>query len=247
MKLGVNVDHIATLRQARGTSYPDPVVGALLCEYAGCNSVVAHLREDRRHINERDIFLIRNAIKIPFNLEMSVNQAIVAIAVTLKPQQVTFVPERRKELTTEGGIDLFKCYRKVETAVKKMQNKGIKVSLFIDPSKAQIERAKKIGADLIELNTGKYSEAKSSASVVKESRKIREAARFAKGLGFFVAAGHGIDYANVTSVIRIKEIEELNIGHAIVCRSVFVGLAAAVEEMLALICPKRSGKHNEIS
>jgi pyridoxine 5-phosphate synthase len=142
MKLGVNIDHIATLRQARGTQYPDPAVGALLCEYAGANSIVAHLREDRRHIQERDIFLIRNVIRIPFNLEMSVNADIVNIALELDPYQATLVPEKRKELTTEGGIDLIKNYRRVERAVKYLQDKGIVVSLFIDPIKAQIEKAK---------------------------------------------------------------------------------------------------------
>ncbi|MCM8819195.1 MAG: pyridoxine 5'-phosphate synthase, partial [Candidatus Omnitrophica bacterium] len=160
MKLGVNVDHIATLREARGTIYPDPVVGSLLCEYAGVDSIVAHLREDRRHIKERDIFLIKKLIRLPFNLEMSINEEIVKIACKLKPYQATLVPERRQELTTEGGIDLVRNYRKIEKVTKRLQDKGIKVSLFIDPVKIQIEKAKKIEADHIELNTGRYSEAK---------------------------------------------------------------------------------------
>ncbi|MFA6282107.1 MAG: pyridoxine 5'-phosphate synthase [Candidatus Omnitrophota bacterium] len=235
MKLGVNIDHIATLRQARGTIYPDPVVGALLCEYAGANSIVAHLREDRRHIRERDILFIRKALKIPFNLEMSINKDIVDFALEIKPYQATLVPEKRQELTTEGGIDLIKNYSKVEAAVKKMQGKGIKVSLFIDPSKIQLEKAKKIGAEHIEFNTGKYSEAKSPASLKKELKKIKEASVLAKKMGFFVAAGHGLDYENVKAIVKIKEIEELNIGHSIICRSVFIGLVAAVEEMLKLI------------
>lgn len=235
MKLGINIDHIATLRQARGTTYPDPVVGALLCEYAGANSIVAHLREDRRHIRERDILLIREAIKISFNLEMSINKDIVDFALNIKPHQATLVPEKRQELTTEGGIDLIKNYKKVETAVKKMQQKGIRVSLFIDPLKAQLEKAKKIGAEHIEFNTGKYSESKSPKDIIKEIKKLKEAASLAKKMGFFVAAGHGLDYENVKEIEKIKEIEELNIGHSIICRSVFVGMVAAVEEMAKLL------------
>jgi pyridoxine 5-phosphate synthase len=234
IKLGVNIDHIATLRQARGTVYPDPVVGALLCEYAGCNSIVAHLREDRRHIKERDILLIKEAVKIPFNLEMSINKDIVDFALNTRPAQATLVPEKRQELTTEGGIDLIKNYKKVEQAIKKLQEKSITVSLFIDPSKMQIEKAKKIGAEHIEFNTGKYSDAKSSTLAIKELKKLKDAAVFAKKMGFFVAAGHGLDYENIKGIVKIKEIEELNIGHSIICRSVFVGMIAAVEEMLAL-------------
>ncbi len=237
MKLGVNIDHIATLRKARGTDYPDPVVGALLAERAGCSSIVAHLREDRRHIKERDVIFIKKTIKIPFNMEMSANKDIVDFALKIKPEQSTLVPERRKELTTEGGIDLItkKSYKKIEGVVKKLQSAGIIVSLFIDPDKKQIMNAKKIGADLIELNTGKYSEAKTSVQVKKELSKIQQAAKLAKDCGFFVAAGHGIDYANIKAIVKIKEIEELNIGHSIICRSVFTGLVEAVDEMLELM------------
>ena len=234
MKLGVNVDHVATLRQARGTKYPDPVVAAMLAEYAGCNSIVVHLREDRRHIQERDVALIKEAIKIPLNLEMSTNKGIVDYAAKLKPQQATLVPEKRQELTTEGGLDLIKNYKKVERVVKALKEKGIKVSLFIDPSKAKVEKAKKIGADIVEINTGGYSEVKNSSAQDKELKKIKEVAKCAKGEGFFVAAGHGLDYENVKKIAAIKEIEELNIGHSIICRSVFVGIIAAVEEMLSL-------------
>jgi pyridoxine 5-phosphate synthase len=237
MKLGVNIDHIATLRKARGTAYPDPVVGALLAEYAGCSSIVEHLREDRRHIKERDILFIKKAIKVPFNMEMSVNKDIVDFALSIKPEQSTLVPERRRELTTEGGIDLTNRnnYKKVEKAVGNLKQGGVVVSLFIDPDKSQIAKAKKIGADLIEFNTGRYSEAKSAAEIKRELLKIKQAARLAKTLGFFVAAGHGLDYENVREIVKIKEIEELNIGHSIICRSVFLGLVAAVEEMLKLI------------
>ncbi|MCM8787520.1 MAG: pyridoxine 5'-phosphate synthase [Candidatus Omnitrophica bacterium] len=235
MKLGVNVDHIATLRQARGTIYPDPVVGALLCEYAGADSIVAHLREDRRHIQQKDIFLIKKLIKLPFNLEMSISEEIVRIACKLRPYQATLVPERRQELTTEGGIDLVKNYEKVKKVTKRLQDKGIKVSLFIDPLKLQIEKAKQIGANNIELNTGRYSEAKTAILQKKELKKIKEAAVFAKKLGFFVAAGHGLNYENIKEIAKINEIEELNIGHAIIARSVFVGIVVAVEEMIKLI------------
>ncbi len=235
MKLGVNIDHIATLRRARGTFYPDPVVGALLCEYSGASSIVAHLREDRRHIKERDILLIKKAIKIPFNLEMSINKDIVDFALKIKPDQATLVPEKRQELTTEGGIDLIKNYKKVEFAVKKLQKKGITVSLFINPSKAQVEKAKQIGAEHIEFNTGEYSEAKAKSSIKKELKQIKDTATFAKKMGFFVAAGHGLDYENVKAIASIKEIEELNIGHSIICRSIFVGIAAAVKEMRSLL------------
>jgi len=237
IKLGVNIDHIATLREARGTAYPDPVVGALLSEYAGCSSIVTHLREDRRHIKERDILFIKKAIKVPFNMEMSVNKDIVDFALNVKPEQSTLVPERRQELTTEGGIDLTNCnnYKKVEKAVERLKCGGISVSLFIDPNKRQIEKAKEIGANIVEFNTGKYSEAKSKKEFAKEFLKIKVAAKFAKELGFFVAAGHGLDYENVKDIVKIKEIEELNIGHSIICRSVFIGMVAAVEEMFKLI------------
>lgn len=235
MKLGVNVDHTATLRQARGTVYPDPVVAAMLAEYAGADSIVMHLREDRRHIQDRDIGLIKKAVKIPFNLEMSINKEIVDIALDLKPHQVTLVPEKRKELTTEGGLDLIKGYSKVAGAVSRLKSNNIKVSLFIDARKKQIEQAKEMGVDIVELNTGKFSEAKTPATISKEWQKIKDAAAFAKTCGFFVAAGHGLDYDNTKEIIKIKEIEELNIGHSIISRAVFIGLISAVEEMIALI------------
>jgi len=235
MKLGVNVDHTATLREARKTRYPDPVVAALLAEYAGCDSIVVHLREDRRHIKERDVILIKKAVKIPLNLEMSVNKGIVAFALEVVPAQATLVPEKRQELTTEGGLDLVKNLKKVEQAVKKLKKAGIKVSLFIDPVKTKIKTAKEIGADIIEINTAAFSEAKTPASSNKEAAKVKEAAKFAKAQGFFVAAGHGLDYENVKQIVKIKEIEELNIGHSIVSRAVCTGLVSAVEEMLSLM------------
>ncbi|MCK4917019.1 MAG: pyridoxine 5'-phosphate synthase [Candidatus Omnitrophica bacterium] len=235
MKLGVNVDHVSTLREARGTLYPDPVEGALLAESAGCDSIVAHLREDRRHIKERDIIGIKEAIKIPLNLEMSVNKNIVSFAQEICPYQSTFVPERRQELTTEGGIDLVKNYKKVYDVIKKLKKSGIRVSLFIDPLIVQIKAAKDLGADIIEINTGRFSETKTVRSSEVEIRKITKAAIFSKKQGFFVSAGHGLDYENVKEISKIEEIEELNIGHSIMSRSVFVGIVSAVREMFFLI------------
>lgn len=235
MKLGVNVDHVATLRQARGTVYPDPVAAAMLAEYAGCDSIVMHLREDRRHICDRDVILVKRAVRIPFNLEMSTNKEIVDIALEIKPHQATLVPEKRRELTTEGGLDLIRGYNKVQRVVKRLQDGGIRVSLFLDPHKKQIEPAKKMGVDSVEINTGAFCEAKTAKASAQEIKKISAAAKFLKTLGIFAAAGHGIDYENVKEIIKIKEIEELNIGHSIICRAVFLGLTAAIEEMRELL------------
>lgn len=235
MKLGVNVDHAATLRQARNTTYPDPVVTAMFCEYAGADSIVMHLREDRRHIQERDLILLKKTVKIPINMEMAVNPEIAAFALKYLPQQATLVPEKRQELTTEGGLDLVKNFNRVKIVTKKLQEKNIKVSLFIDPSIKQIEKAKLIGADNIEIHTGKFCDAKNPNIRKKELAKIKAAAKFAKKSGFFVAAGHGVNYENVKTLAAIKEIEELNIGHAIISRAIYVGISAAVEEMLVTL------------
>ncbi|MFA7677859.1 MAG: pyridoxine 5'-phosphate synthase [Candidatus Omnitrophota bacterium] len=235
MKLGVNVDHTATLRQARGTSYPDPAVAALLAEYSGCNSIVVHVREDRRHIKERDAVLIKQLIKIPLNLEMSINKSIVEFAFRLRPVQATLVPERRRELTTEGGLDLVKGYKRISSVVEGLRRVGIKVSLFIDPLGNQVKAAKKLGVQAVEFNTGKFSLAKTSLSQDKELSKVKKAAVLAKDSGLFVAAGHGLDYENVKKVLSVKEISELNIGHSIVSRAVFVGIASAVGEMISLL------------
>jgi len=240
MKLGVNVDHTATLRQARGTLYPDPVVIAMLAEYAGCHSIVMHLREDRRHVKERDVLLAKETLKVPLNLEMSVNKNIVDFAVNLKPEQVTLVPEKRQELTTEGGLNLVRDYKKIDQAIARLKAAGIIISLFIDPLKRIVNLSKKMSVDIIEINTGSYSEAKTTVSLGREIKKIKETAGFAKQKGFFVAAGHGIDYENVKGIIGIKDIEELNIGHSIICRALGVGMVSAVEEMIALT--EASGK-----
>ncbi|NQT28601.1 MAG: pyridoxine 5'-phosphate synthase [Candidatus Omnitrophica bacterium] len=236
MKLGVNVDHVATLRQARdNTAYPDPAVAALLAEYAGADSIVVHLREDRRHIKERDVIFIKGAVKIPLNLEMSISQDIVDFACKVVPEQVTLVPEKRQELTTEGGLDLIKNNKKIAKVISRLMKAGIKVSLFIDPLKKQIKAAKDLGIDIIEINTGAFSSTKTKAVLDREIKKIKQAAKFGKSEGFFVAAGHGLDYENLTKIIKIKEIAELNIGHSIICRSVFIGVTQAVEEMISLL------------
>jgi len=236
MKLGVNVDHVATLRQARdNTAYPDPAVAALLAEYAGADSIVVHLREDRRHIKERDVIFIKGAVKIPLNLEMSISQDIVDFACKVVPEQVTLVPEKRQELTTEGGLDLIKNSKKVAKVISRLMKAGIKVSLFIDPLKKQIKAAKDLGIDIIEINTGAFSSTKTKAVLDREIKKIKQAEKFGKSEGFFVAAGHGLDYENLTKIIKIKEIAELNIGHSIICRSVFIGVTQAVEEMISLL------------
>ena len=242
MKLGVNIDHVATLRQARGTHYPDPVVAALLAEHAGCDSIVAHLREDRRHIRERDVFLIKEAIGVPLNLEMSINKGIVALACDLKPQTATLVPERRQELTTEGGLDLSKYFKRVCGVVKKLKSAGIRVSLFIDPVKEQVDLTSDTGADIVEFNTARFVESKTKKAAQRELLALARAIQRAQGKGFLVAAGHGIDYENVLQVRAIKGIQEFNIGHSIISRSVFIGLIAAVEEMISLIQTKQKKK-----
>lgn len=235
IKLGVNIDHVATLRQARFTSYPDPATAALLAQKAGSDSIVAHLRKDQRHIQEKDVFLIKELIKVPFNLEMSVAASIVAVAARLKPGQVTLVPENRAELTTEGGIDLIKNHKKVKKAVDKLREKGIKISLFIDPIKKQIKAAKNLDVEIIEINTGQFSQKQSDKKRKKELERIKKAAIFAKENNLFVAAGHGLDYQNIKKINKIAEIEEFNIGHSIICESIFVGLAPAVKKMINLI------------
>lgn len=230
-KLGVNIDHIATLRQARGAAFPDPIKAASMCEKAGADSIVCHLREDRRHMQDRDVYKLRKAVRTKFNLEMSCIEEIVKIALKVKPDEATLVPERRKELTTEGGLDVVKNRKKIERVVERLLKEGIFVSLFIDPDKRQIEASKDIGAPFIEIHTGAYAEAKDARKKKTELDKIKEAARFARLLGLRVNAGHGLDYDNVRPIARIPGVEELNIGFSIIARSVFVGLDNAVAEM----------------
>lgn len=234
-KLGVNIDHAATLRQARFGIEPEPVFAALICEASGADGIVVHLREDRRHIQDNDVFILRKVIKTKLNLEMSIASEIVKIACKVKPDQSTLVPERRQELTTEGGLDVAGNFNKIKNAIKKLHDSGIGVSLFIDPERKQIEAAKKSGAKIIELHTGRYADAKDPRSEDKYFNELQRAAGFALDKGLVVNAGHGLNYYNVSRVAKIKGIEELNIGYSIICRAVMVGLSRAVKEMKQLI------------
>ncbi len=234
-RLGVNIDHVATLRQARGGNLPDPVYAAFLAEAAGAQSIVAHLREDRRHIQDQDIRLLRKKIKTEFNLEMCVAPEILKIACSLKPNQATLVPEKRQELTTEGGLDVVANLKKISRAVEKLKTAGIRVSLFIDPDCKQILAAQKTKVKIIELHTGRYALADKAKQKDKFFNQLKFAVDFAKNQGLTVNAGHGLDYANVQRIAAIKGIDELNIGHAIICKALYVGLFAAVKEMQELI------------
>ena len=234
-KLGVNVDHVATIRQARRINEPDPVFAAFLAELAGAHSIVCHLREDRRHIQDRDLELLRKTVKTRLNLEMAPVEEMVRIALSVHPDQVTLVPERREELTTEGGLDVVSLFNNLQTKIKVLKDAGITVSLFVDPDPEQVKAAHKIGTDAIELHTGRYADAKKIEIIKEEWNKIRDMARLGDKLGLKVHAGHGLSYHNVQAIAAIEEIEELNIGHSIVVRAVIVGFERAVREMLDLI------------
>jgi len=235
MKLGVNIDHVATVREARRAANPDPVEAAMDCMAAGCDSIVCHLREDRRHIKDDDVWRLREIVRTRLNLEMSIAKDIVDIACKVRPEQVTLVPEKRRELTTEGGLDVVKYAGKIASVIKKFNEKKIETSLFIDPSRAQIYASKKAGAVIIELHTGEYANARTESGRAKELDRIKRSTEYAISIGLEVNAGHGLNYANVKDVARIKGINELNIGHSIVARACFVGMRRAVEEMVGLI------------
>ncbi len=234
VRLGVNVDHVATVRQARRAPEPDPLEAAFLAQEAGADSIIVHLREDRRHIQDRDVKVLRKKVK-RLNLEMAVTEEILKIACKIRPDQATLVPEKRQELTTEGGLDVTGNLKKISKAVKRLRKKGIIVSLFIDPNLKQVKASTKTGAQMVELHTGCYAEAKSKKKKDKELTRISRAAREAKRLGLEVSAGHGLTYRNVSRIAKISEIEELNIGHNIIARAVMVGMKEAVKEMLDLI------------
>ena len=234
-KLGVNIDHVATLREARKGCVPDPLEAALACMSAGCDSIVCHLREDRRHINDKDVKLLRRLVKARLNLEMSVAAGIVDIACAIKPDQATLVPEKRREVTTEGGLDVKKNLARVRRVVSRLEASGIEASLFINPSKMQIDASLESGAGIIELHTGEYANASSVRSKRMHLENLRRMTEYALSLGFEVNAGHGLDYKNARPVARIKGMNELNIGHSIIARSVFVGLSQAVRQMRRLI------------
>jgi pyridoxine 5-phosphate synthase len=234
IRLGVNVDHVATVRQARRAEVPDPVAAALLAEKAGADGITVHLREDRRHVQERDVERLREQAATKINLEMAVTPAMVAYAEKIRPHDACFVPEKREELTTEGGLDVVAHKIKMKDAVKKLQDRGIHVSLFIDPMQTQIETAKEVGADAIEIHTGAYCNV-AMAARQRELAAIADAAALARRLGLEVHAGHGLDYGNVLPIAKIPAIVELNIGHSIIARAVIVGISQAVREMKELL------------
>jgi pyridoxine 5-phosphate synthase len=231
IRLGVNIDHVATLRQARRALEPDPVHAAVLALLGGADGITVHLREDRRHINDRDVKLLRQTVTTLLNLELSVADEIVAIACDVKPDQATLVPERREELTTEGGLDVIAHQGAIAKAMESLRQENIAIALFIDPDIRQIEIAKVLGANAIEIQTARYSEAKTHADRQQELAALREATEFARQIGLHVHMGHGLNYVNVQSIAQIPGVEELNIGHSIVSRAVLVGMDRAVREM----------------
>ena len=233
--LGVNIDHVATLRQARGTTYPDPVNAALICEQAGAEGITLHLREDRRHIQDEDVRRMRPVLKTQMNLEIAVTAEMIEFAKEIKPQHVCFVPEKRQEVTTEGGLDVLGNFEDVKKATQELTALGCDVSLFIDADIAQIDAATACGAPTIELHTGAYADAETAEAQQYELERIIVSAEYAASKGLVVNAGHGLNLENVTPIAKIPQIHELNIGHSIIADAVFVGLAQAVQQMKAVI------------
>lgn len=233
--LGVNVDHVATVRQARRTTEPDPVWAAVLAELGGADGITLHLREDRRHIQDRDLRLLRDTVAVKLNLELAAEEGVLSIACDVKPDQATLVPERREELTTEGGLDVAGNEARIADAVRRLKDAGLETSLFIDPDPRQIEAAKIAGADAVELHTGRYADAETPGAAARELEALVEAARFVREQKLVLHAGHGLTYRNVGPVARIDGLSELNIGHSIVSRAVLVGMERAVREMKQLI------------
>jgi len=234
VRLSVNVDHVATLREARGGREPDPVTAALICELAGADGITVHLRLDRRHIKERDLYLLRRLLKTELNLEMAVTEEMLKIALDVKPDQCTLVPERPDELTTEGGLDVVRHREAVEKAIRRLHEAGIKVSIFVEPDEEQVRMAKKVGADRIELNTKNYSEAPPERRG-EELEKLRRAAELAGKLGLEVNAGHGLNVQNLPPIAELPNLREVSIGHSIISRAIFIGLEKAVKEILEIL------------
>ncbi len=232
IRLGVNVDHIATIREARKTVEPEPVYAALIAEEAGADSIVVHLREDRRHIQERDVRTIREVLKVPLNLEMAATDEMLEIALDISPHQATLVPEKREEVTTEGGLDLGKGEDRIRGVIEGLKRKGIVVSLFVDPDPVAVEKAKDLGADAVELHTGRFAQGHQDRDWSAPLKELEEACRLSTETGLHTFAGHGLTYQNVFMVAAIPQIEELNIGHSIISRAVMVGLERAVGEMI---------------
>jgi pyridoxine 5-phosphate synthase len=237
MKLHVNVDHVATVRNARGGVQPDPVTAALACELAGAHGITCHLREDRRHITDRDVRLLREQVKTLVNLEMACTEEMIGIALATRPEIVTLVPEKREERTTEGGLDLARSRAAIASAIERLAAAGIEVSLFVDPELEHVRLARELGAPRIELHTGDYSHARGVAAE-RELERLAAAAEEGVGQGLHVAAGHGLDYPNVAAVAALPGVSELDIGHAIISRALFSGMERAVRDMLALVMPR---------
>lgn len=240
LKLGVNIDHVATIRQARGTDYPDLLEAARCCEAAGADGITIHLREDRRHIQDADVWRLRRECQLPINLEMANAPSIVRIALRVKPAEVCLVPERRQELTTEGGLDVLGQYGAMGKTIAKLQDAGITVSIFIAPDEKQLAAAARLGAPVVELHTGAFANARGAAQR-RELRQLQHAANFAHSLGLQVNAGHGLSYANISEVLQVPWLDTLNIGHSIVARALFCGLKQAVREMQLALRPYRGG------
>lgn len=236
IRLGVNIDHVATVRQARRGQEPCPIAAAALAMLGGADGITVHLREDRRHIQDRDVRILRDTVPTGLNLEMACSDDILRIAIEVRPDQATLVPEKRQELTTEGGLDVLSNQSSVEKTTKSLQHAGIAVALFIDPDLSQVDASKKVGATAIEFHTGTYAEAKTPAAAAHQLELLRRASHHAAGLGLHVHLGHGLNYINVKPIVRLPHIEELNIGHSIVSRAVLVGMTQAVRDMrLAMV------------
>ncbi len=235
MHLSINIDHIATIRNARGGTEPDPIAAAKICERAGADGIVVHLREDRRHIKDHDVRELRETVTTKLDLEMGANEDIVLIALDIVPDLITLVPEKRQELTTEGGLDVVAQQENLRSVIERFHEKRIPVSLFIYPEKSQIDASKQIGADMIELHTGEYSDAANTAERERSFKRIQDSATYGKSIGLGVNAGHGLNYINVARVAGIQAIDEMSIGHSIISRAAFVGLDRAVQEMIALV------------
>lgn len=235
MRLAINIDHIATLREARGGVEPDPVTAAAICELAGAEGIVCHLREDRRHINDRDLRLLRETVKTKLDLEMAATEEIIRIAIETLPELVTLVPEKRQELTTEGGLDVRGHKNYLHDVIEQFHKHEIEVSLFVDPVVEQIGAANEVGADMIELHTGEYANARTEKEQLALLEAVRSAARLGSELGMIVNAGHGLNYVNIKPIATIEEISEVSIGHAVISHAVFVGLERAVREMRELV------------
>ncbi|MFC1669037.1 pyridoxine 5'-phosphate synthase [Spirochaetota bacterium] len=235
VKLCVNIDHIATVREARGGIEPDPLIGATICEDSGAHGITVHLREDRRHIIDDDVVKLKDIVKGKYNLEMALSDDIIGIAKSVVPDQITLVPEKREELTTEGGLDVKGNFDRIKQVIKEFHDLGIIMSLFIEPDKDVVNMSREVGADYIEIHTGTYCNSRSEPEINREINRIYDAAALACDIGIGVNAGHGLNYENTPMILKTPGLDELNIGHSIISRSIFVGLSAAVKEMVEII------------